>query len=106
MQNTGLLESGDALRGTPLRMGVPLLLLVGVRGQAKLAAHGVGFEHVFAFTDADAYERGLDDVLGRVGPVLVSVDVELGSEGSISRSPHEEGPCASRGASRRRISCQ
>ncbi len=39
MQNTGLLESGDALRGTALRMGVPLLLLVGVRGQAKLVAH-------------------------------------------------------------------
>ena len=54
-------------------------------------ARGVGFEHVFAFTDADAYERGLDDVLGRVGPVLVSVDVEPGSEGPISRSPQEEG---------------
>ncbi len=39
MQNTGLLESGDALRGTAFRMGVPLLLLIGVRGRAKLEAH-------------------------------------------------------------------
>ena len=39
MQNTGLLESGDGLRGTAYRMGVPLLMLVGVRGHAKMVAH-------------------------------------------------------------------
>jgi sulfopyruvate decarboxylase TPP-binding subunit len=38
VQNTGLLESGDALRGTASRMGVPLLVLVGYRGFAKLGA--------------------------------------------------------------------
>ena len=38
LQNTGLLESGDALRGTASRMGVPLVLLVGYRGFAKMAA--------------------------------------------------------------------
>ena len=36
IQNTGLLESGDALRGTAQRMGVPLLCLIGYRGQASL----------------------------------------------------------------------
>lgn len=36
VQNTGLLESGDALRGTATRMGVPLLCLVGYRGLATL----------------------------------------------------------------------
>lgn len=40
VQNTGLLESGDGLRGTAYRMGAPLLLLVGVRGHAKMIAHG------------------------------------------------------------------
>ncbi|MGD8331375.1 MAG: thiamine pyrophosphate-binding protein [Acidobacteriota bacterium] len=39
LQNTGLLESGDSLRGTAYRMGVPLPLLVGVRGHAKMVAH-------------------------------------------------------------------
>jgi len=39
IQNTGLLESGDGLRGTAYRMGVPLLMLVGVRGHAKMIAH-------------------------------------------------------------------
>jgi sulfopyruvate decarboxylase subunit alpha len=36
IQNTGLLESGDAYRGTALRMRVPLLCLVTVRGYAAL----------------------------------------------------------------------
>ena len=40
IQNTGLLESGDALRGTASRMGVPLLLLVTCRGFAKSRALG------------------------------------------------------------------
>jgi sulfopyruvate decarboxylase subunit alpha len=36
IQNTGLLESGDSLRGTAMRMGVPLLCFVTVRGFASL----------------------------------------------------------------------
>jgi len=36
IQNTGLLESGDSLRGTVMRMRVPLLCLVTWRGQATL----------------------------------------------------------------------
>jgi len=36
IQNTGLLESGDAYRGTALRMRVPLLCLVTVRGYRGL----------------------------------------------------------------------
>lgn len=37
IQNTGLLESGDALRGTVLRMGVPLVFVVTCRGYDGLA---------------------------------------------------------------------
>lgn len=36
VQNTGLLESGDAYRGTALRMRVPLLCLITYRGYARL----------------------------------------------------------------------
>ncbi len=39
VQNTGLLESGDSLRGTAYRMGVPLLILVSIRGYAKMRLH-------------------------------------------------------------------
>jgi len=40
IQNTGLLESGDALRGTALRMRVPLLCLVTYRGYSSLRRKG------------------------------------------------------------------
>jgi sulfopyruvate decarboxylase TPP-binding subunit len=38
IQNTGLLESGDALRGTVLALEIPLLLMVGYRGYHGLVA--------------------------------------------------------------------
>jgi len=41
VQNTGLLEAGDALRGTAMRMGMPLPLLLTMRGFAKLDAAGL-----------------------------------------------------------------
>ena len=41
IQNTGLLEAGDALRGTATRMRVPLVCLVTVRGHARMAARGL-----------------------------------------------------------------
>ncbi|MFO8173554.1 MAG: thiamine pyrophosphate-binding protein [Gemmatimonadota bacterium] len=40
IQNTGLLESGDGLRGTASRMGAPLLLLITCRGFATARAMG------------------------------------------------------------------
>lgn len=42
IQNTGLLEAGDALRGTAVRMGAPLPMVVTGRGYAKMAAAGLG----------------------------------------------------------------
>jgi sulfopyruvate decarboxylase TPP-binding subunit len=38
IQNTGLLESGDSLRGTLIRMRIPVVCLVTFRGYAKLAS--------------------------------------------------------------------
>lgn len=38
IQNTGLLESGDALRGTAVEMGIPLLALMDYRGHHTLNA--------------------------------------------------------------------
>ncbi len=42
IQNTGLLESGDSLRGTAVRMGVPLPVVVTGRGYAKMERAGLG----------------------------------------------------------------
>jgi sulfopyruvate decarboxylase TPP-binding subunit len=36
IQNTGLLESGDSLRGTLMRMRVPIVCVVTYRGYAKM----------------------------------------------------------------------
>lgn len=41
IQNTGLLEAGDALRGTALRMGAPIPLVITGRGWAKMRRAGV-----------------------------------------------------------------
>jgi sulfopyruvate decarboxylase subunit alpha len=41
IQNTGLLEAGDGLRGTASRMGAPLLLLVTLRGYGEARRQGV-----------------------------------------------------------------
>jgi sulfopyruvate decarboxylase subunit alpha len=45
IQNTGLLESGDALRGTAVRMGAPVPIVITGRGYAKMAAAGVTPHH-------------------------------------------------------------
>ena len=44
IQNTGLLEAGDGLRGTASRMGVPLVLLLTARGFAKARKAGVSVD--------------------------------------------------------------
>ena len=41
IQNTGLLESGDSLRGTAWEMGVPLVSVVGYRGFGSLGTKSV-----------------------------------------------------------------
>lgn len=41
IQNTGLLESGDSLRGTAMRMSAPIPLVVTGRGYAKMDRAGL-----------------------------------------------------------------
>ncbi len=50
-------------------------------------ARAVGFRRTYAFEDADEYEQQLPEVLAGVGPVLVSVRVEPGTEGPLARRP-------------------
>ncbi len=50
-------------------------------------ARAVGFRRTYAFEDADEYEQQLPEVLAGVGPVLVSVRVEPGTEGPLARTP-------------------
>ena len=41
IQNTGLLEAGDSLRGTARAMGIPLVCLIGYRGYHSLGSETV-----------------------------------------------------------------
>jgi sulfopyruvate decarboxylase subunit alpha len=66
IQNTGLLESGDALRGTAMRMRVPLVCLVTYRGYARFAALGP-----VEASDGDLLSRpGLDSTAVLTEPTL------------------------------------
>ena len=48
IQNTGLLESGDSMRGWGLGMNVPVVMIVGYRGYTR---HGVNTDTVADFTE-------------------------------------------------------
>ncbi len=69
IQNTGLLESGDSLRGTAVRMGVPLLCFVTYRGYARM--HGAGVTPpTDGPTRSDLVRRDLDSVALITEPTL------------------------------------
>lgn len=48
IQNTGLLESGDSLRGWALGMNVPVVMMVGYRGWTR---HGVNTDSAATYTE-------------------------------------------------------
>lgn len=48
IQNTGLLESGDSLRGWGLDLNIPVVLMVGYRGYTR---HGVNTDSVATYTE-------------------------------------------------------
>lgn len=74
IQNTGLLETGDALRGTAMRMRVPLLCLITYRGFAKLQASGLQIRS--DILNADLLSRqDLDSVALLTEPTLKAWNV-------------------------------
>jgi thiamine pyrophosphate-dependent acetolactate synthase large subunit-like protein len=52
-------------------------------------ARAAGFPRSYHFDEAEAYEAALDEILHAAGPTLVSVRVETGNEGPISRTDRE-----------------
>lgn len=51
IQNTGLLESGDALRGTLVNMRLPVVVFVGYRGYHNRAPDGTWVDSVATFLE-------------------------------------------------------
>ena len=48
IQNTGLMESGDSMRGWTIQMEVPVVLMVGYRGWTR---HGVNTDTAATYTE-------------------------------------------------------
>jgi sulfopyruvate decarboxylase subunit alpha len=48
IQNTGLMESGDSMRGWAMQMDVPVVLMVGYRGYTR---HGVNKDTAATYTE-------------------------------------------------------
>ena len=48
IQNTGMMESGDSLRGWCLGMNIPVVMMVGYRGYTR---HGVNSDTAATYTE-------------------------------------------------------
>lgn len=86
IQNTGLLESGDSLRGTAARMGVPLLCLVGYRGYARMIAREID-PHTRPLTRDDLTRNDLDSTALLTEPTLRAWGIPYRLYGSDRDAP-------------------
>jgi phosphonopyruvate decarboxylase len=102
IQNTGLLESGDALRGTAQRMGVPLPVLVMYRGHAKMLAAGLngadapGDRETVIRPDVDSAALFTEPTLRAwsVPYTVAGEDIGASVRATIRRAHREERPVA------------
>jgi len=100
VQNTGLLESGDAIRGTAARMGVPLPILVTGRGYTKMVRAGLGpgvdlDRDLVTRADVDSVALHTEPTLDAWGIPFERADAETDLrllEATIARARAEERP--------------
>ena len=57
IQNTGLMESGDSLRGWGLGLNIPVVLMVGYRGWTR---HGITQDTAAAYTERFLHAFGIN----------------------------------------------
>lgn len=99
IQNTGLLESGDALRGTLIRMRIPVICLVSYRGYKSLVSQSETTHPSPLLTPDDLSRRELDSVAVLLEPTLrawalsyelVSDNAEVEKIGAAQQSALEQ----------------
>lgn len=83
LQNTGLMEAGDALRGCGVGPGIPLLLLVGWRGYPGAMAGRLPIDSAYPYTEPLLEAWGVDyrhlmgdddlDALGEMAALAESI---------------------------------
>jgi sulfopyruvate decarboxylase TPP-binding subunit len=94
IQNTGIFESGDSIRGLSLDLNQPLVMLVGYRGWSRhgitndsaarfiehiLHAWGINYYLIETDEDADRISYAIDEAERTNRPVAVLVGTEFGS---------------------------
>ena len=94
IQNTGIFESGDSIRGLGLDVNQPLVMLVGYRGWARhgvtndsaaryiehiLHAWGINYFLIETDEDADRISIAAEEAERTQKPVAVLVGTEFGS---------------------------
>jgi hypothetical protein len=103
VQNTGLLEAGDALRGTAVRMGAPIPIVITGRGYPKMRAAGLGPEtpktpELMTRPDVDSVALVTEPTLDAWGiPFEVCAtgdDPAAAVAALVHRALHRECPCA------------
>lgn len=102
VQNTGLLESGDALRGTATRMGAPIPILVTGRGYATLEQAGLPVAmklqpEILMRPDIDSAALFTEPTLAAWGVPVSTAGSEADAElvrSTIARAREEQRPVA------------
>ena len=94
IQNTGIFESGDSIRGLGLDVNQPLLMLIGYRGWSRhgetpdsaghyiehiLHAWGIKYYLIETDEDADRISIAAEEAQRRQQPVAVLVGTEFGA---------------------------
>jgi len=81
LQNTGLMEAGDSLRGCGIGPRIPLLLIVGWRGYPGALAGTLPVDSAYPYTEPllDAWEVPYallmsDDDIGAIGEMARTAD--------------------------------
>ena len=95
IQNTGIFEAGDSIRGLGLDVNQPLVMLVGYRGWSRhgltkdsaarfiehiLHAWGITYYLIETDEDADRISLAIEEADRTSKPVAVLVGTEFGSE--------------------------
>ena len=94
IQNTGIFEAGDSIRGLGLDVNQPLVMLVGYRGWSRhgltrdsaarfiehiLHAWGINYYLIETDDDADRISLAIEEADNTQKPVAVLVGTEFGS---------------------------
>jgi sulfopyruvate decarboxylase TPP-binding subunit len=94
IQNTGIFEAGDSIRGLGLDVNQPLVMLVGYRGWSRhgltpdsaarfiehiLHAWGISYYLIETDDDADRISLAIEEAERTSKPVAVLVGTEFGS---------------------------